>query len=457
MNKKIIAFIVFISVNCFAANSDNIELLKDINPSGSALISVKLVSESTVYFMADDGVHGSELWKTDGTSAGTVLIKDITEGTASSFLSNFVWDEVEQFFYFVETGNIWKSDGSFANTIEIYSRTNASTNAKNLFIHQGKLVFSTSSELLSMNLETQALSVISDFSDGDDGTRAFSSVYFQGYTYFNEKGFRKTDGTSENTELIFPSSHSSQTRPLKPRNLFVHDDYIYFLADSMENGESNLWQSDGTYLGTRLLKDLNPGAADPFALNFENPHFFSYAEKLYFRSYHITYGYEIWSTDGTEENTALFKDVYSGSNNGLVNFTPVVLDEAFYFIGEPGRQLWRSDGTSNGTDVFSELGVSSLTQINQNIYFSGSFRDPITGVFSTPLAWVSEGDLDSTRLINDTPDIAINPSQFNLVNGKLIFVAYDSQNNREWRIVTANDDEACFPIFSENGIAVICL
>ena len=39
---------------------------------------------STIYFRATDGTNGSELWKSDGTSSGTVMVKDISSGSSSS-------------------------------------------------------------------------------------------------------------------------------------------------------------------------------------------------------------------------------------------------------------------------------------------------------------------------------------------------------------------------------------
>ena len=45
------------------------------------------VFNGALYFKADDGSTGSELWKTDGTAAGTVMVKDINSGAGDSYPS----------------------------------------------------------------------------------------------------------------------------------------------------------------------------------------------------------------------------------------------------------------------------------------------------------------------------------------------------------------------------------
>ncbi len=60
------------------------QILKDINPTAasSGITELEAVN-GTVFFAADDGVHGRELWRSDGTAGGTILLGDIRQGHRS--------------------------------------------------------------------------------------------------------------------------------------------------------------------------------------------------------------------------------------------------------------------------------------------------------------------------------------------------------------------------------------
>jgi ELWxxDGT repeat protein len=87
--------------------------------------------KNEIYFVADDGVHGNELWKTNGTSDGTVLLKDINEnpgywpntGNASAQISKVFVNNDKLFFYSDSTNStkrtLWVSDGTTLGTLEL--------------------------------------------------------------------------------------------------------------------------------------------------------------------------------------------------------------------------------------------------------------------------------------------------------------------------------------------------
>ena len=47
----------------------------------AATLSELILINDELYFKANDGDNGEELWKTDGTEEGTVLVKDIWNGS----------------------------------------------------------------------------------------------------------------------------------------------------------------------------------------------------------------------------------------------------------------------------------------------------------------------------------------------------------------------------------------
>jgi ELWxxDGT repeat protein len=108
-------------------------LVKDINPgSGSSAPRHLAALNGTVYFAANNGTLGEELWKSNGTAAGTVLVKDIYAGTAPSPYSPYEPvpasgspKELTAYngkVYFAATApvygtELWRTDGTAAGTV----------------------------------------------------------------------------------------------------------------------------------------------------------------------------------------------------------------------------------------------------------------------------------------------------------------------------------------------------
>ena len=71
-------------------------------------------------FRADDGVHGEELWRTDGTPEGTTLVADLNPGQLSS-VPRFLLQALGRTFFTATSpeygAELWSSDGTAAGTV----------------------------------------------------------------------------------------------------------------------------------------------------------------------------------------------------------------------------------------------------------------------------------------------------------------------------------------------------
>ncbi len=93
-------------------------LVKDIRPGAPGSYPGYLINvNGTLLFRANDGSNGYELWKSDGTGAGTVQVKDIQPGASNSF-TYFLTNVNGTLFFSANDGTsgqeLWKSDGTGA-------------------------------------------------------------------------------------------------------------------------------------------------------------------------------------------------------------------------------------------------------------------------------------------------------------------------------------------------------
>ncbi len=160
---------------------------------------------------------------------------------------------------------------------------------------------------------------------------------------------------------------------------------------------------------------------------------------LYFFAEDPDHVRELWRSDGTEEGTWLVKDINTVSVSIAENLT-VVGDKLFFAEtdGVNGFELWTSDGTTDGTVMVKDINPGSANSNPSNfvdiggiVYFSAE-NSSSTGIE----LWKSDGTEAGTVLVKDinagSGDASI--TEMTNVNGVLYFVANDGDHGKElWK------------------------
>lgn len=199
-----------------------------------------------------------------------------------------------------------------------------------------------------------------------------TKMYYFGRTSGYQWSLYSTDGTTTGNQVV--KNLSLQVANIIPQDIDAkYNDYkIIFNNKLYFTANSQLWQSDGTSTGTVLFGNLN-GAK----------YFKIFNGKLYF-SAESSNGREVWSTDGTVSGTSVLKDIYPGTNPSVdpsrdPHFT--IFNNQLFFVandGINGYELWSTDGTSAGTNLFTNLRVF---ESESNAYNQGAFT--VTSSYST--------------------------------------------------------------------------
>lgn len=344
-----------------------VEMLTDINTTATGAGPTHLTAVgSTLFFTQSTPGFGEELWKTDGTGPGTVLVKDIRAGETSSSPDGLT--DVNGTLYFrADNGadgvELWKSDGSLAGTVMI----------KDINAGAG-----------------------SSWADGM--TAVGSAVFFAADDGVNGYELWKSDGSAEGTAMVSdinPGAGSSGVW-----NLIVRGDRVYFTADDGGGAGNELWVSDGTVAGTDLVEDIYPGSSSSSISRIsvvdlgggDGP-------TLFFEATDDTSGTGLWRSDGTAAGTGLVSVTGSLSS-------PIVDAAGALFFGAQD-ELWTSDGTDAGTyDVKDEYPgavdtyiPADLTELNGALVF----RATNTGDPEIQGLWQTDG--------SDTATVRIAPGE----------------------------------------------
>lgn len=465
-------------------------LVKDISPgtceappsypcSGNPT-ELTLVGDA-IFFRASDPATGAELWRTDGTAAGTTRVADINPGPASANPQELT-DVDGRLFFLVGSSipygptDLWMSDGTASGTVRLadYTSLPSPLYRVRLKATPGGLLVAGGLELWRTDGTAVGTVQLVDFHG-----RAVSADWdwhlenMNGSTFFTmcDRGgdceLWSTDGTPEGTiprVTITPPYHHPDWwgAPADQPPAAVYEmknvDGTLFFATGQEESVCDLWKTDGTAAGTSRLAHLEMsaiGSDDEWAA----PTFGSLNGRLYFPGCDHR-GCELWTSDGTPEGTRLVADINTPERGSsfwpttrlrFVNVNGVLL---FNILYDDVDELWRTDGTEPGTFRISSFLLDWVWWQNRAfgdeaffLRFGGPRWDDKVEI------WKTDGTIAGTqKLVGRAPGWPWSPHQA-VLGGRLFFVPYEPQYGAElWAVSTDSVAEpACGNDMREPG------
>ncbi|GMU63902.1 MAG: hypothetical protein AMXMBFR36_01760 [Acidobacteriota bacterium] len=441
-----------------------------------------LVADGVAYFYRHDGVHGQELWRSDGTAAGTYLLADLCPGLCGAEAFGSAYGRMaavgKQIFFTADDGvhgtELWVTDGTAAGTrmVSDVRRGPLSSRPSALGSFEGQLYFGADDgvhghELWRSDGSEPGTVLVADLTPGSTSSWIGANASGAGTLFVRViDRLYASDGTAAGTQLL----HSLLEQPysnLRGGSFEILADGTAVFGACTPSGsqpDCELWRSDGTVAGTVRIADIYPGLESSYPNGFESdgtqvwftaytPTSNSFARifrtdgttagtvevplpavvrpetrlsraavvgsRLFFTGWDEDFGAEPWVTDGA--TTQRVADLHPGPGSSISaswwfdrpNF--VELGGALLFVaddGQNGTRLWRSEGTAATT-----VPLSDFDAVPPEAWFGGYqavAKPPVVGgrvllsIFRPDRGlelWASDGTANGTeriRTLNDS-------------------------------------------------------
>lgn len=290
------------------------------------------------YFFADDGTHGREVWRTDGTAAGTVAVSSFEPDPYASEVVDFAALPSAMILSGRTYGGpaeLWRIDGPAEGTERL-------------------LTFP-----VGYSAHVRPLAI--------RGDRALLEIDKGGSIHL-----WVTDGTADGTIEVITLPQAAA--PSFGRPLPVANGWIFFARDAAHGVEP--WTTDGTPQGTHLLVDVRPGPEDSAAGGWPTA---TLGGRALLPLDDGVHGRELWITDGTAAGTGLVKDLEPGRED--IRNLRLLGEQDGYELFEYEGELWATDGTAAGTHPIDDLGRTvspsdplRLARVGERVYFDALFE-----------------------------------------------------------------------------------
>lgn len=318
-----------------------------------------------VYFNGLYSEIGREIYVTDGTEEGTQPVKDIAPGNSSGVSGYTYFMVYNDIFYFKANDNIhgeelWRTDGTEEGTWMVKD------------IYPG-----AQSGVITSNCTYNSIK---------------NYAVLNGFLYFvaedsTGKGIWKTDGTETGTVKVISSMNNALPLIIEANNNKIFITIV---------GSNYLYSSDGTQEGTVLIQS---GIISNYNFRF----IAIVDNQLYYNLETNTTGLSIYRTDGTIAGTVLVKENLPANMN--MKFMKACEDYIFFGLGdnnsysEPyGKQIWRTDGTEEGTFQLAEAESYYIFRdydcLGSNLIFVNQFSALFTGLS------ITDGTVANTTLLD---------------------------------------------------------